>query len=748
MRKSGKIDLFILIIFLIMGSLNYKIWYDNSLQHPQFDKVLLHPLQINCTVLVPPLQDRKTCFVKLHQIVVSDLKLEFERKFILKTPYFIPNLFPGDSLKIDKGLLEKLAEPRNPGQFDYKSHLESKGVIGQISLFPDTRIEIVKSVSSWNFRSHFYRLRSYLEQKLRKSIDGQGAAFISAIILGKKESIPDSVREDFQNSGVAHVMAISGLHVGFVVYFFYLLLSFLPVSYRIQNSLLLLLLLFYMILSGLNPPVVRATIMVSVFLMGMNLERRPNVYNSLFAAIFIILWFQPQQLLWVSFQFSISAVLSILIFYQFFKPFEIRMTGMLPSGGIARKIATKVVQLFFVSLAAQLGTLPLTALYFKQIPIISLGLNLLVIPMVGLILPIGFLVLVTAFISENLAETLGALLFRLVDFLFDTVHLGADLPFSYLKISNLQFSDISIYVMLIVMAYSFRYEPLKKVRKPVLIVMVLLLSWKLMPFRGNLQLLMLDVGQGSSALVITPERKFILYDLGPAEKQYDSGVDVILPVLQSMGKLRVEKLLISHPHADHMAGLFSLAPEIAVDSVYLPDLRVPYYWQDRTTEFLRNERIPYRFLSRGDILKVDNSTQIYVLAPFLHNMHPTDFSGESINDLSLACLVKSDSTTILFTGDTEKGNEEQLLAWNDVLRSQILMVGHHGSQTSSSFDFLRAVSPQYGLISVGKNNHFDHPSPVVLQRLEVLDIHPFRTDLMGAVWMQSRYGKWEVVDWR
>jgi len=152
------------------------------------------------------------------------------------------------------------------------------------------------------------------------------------------------------------------------------------------------------------------------------------------------------------------------------------------------------------------------------------------------------------------------------------VHLAASLPFSYLKISQVRIADIFIYLLLIFLAFSFRYLILKTFRKAILVGFFLIVIWKTIPVRGDLQLLMLDVGQGSSSLVITPERKFLLFDVGPSDRTYDSGVDVILPALQSIGKLRVEKLIISHPHADHMAGLYSLTPEIEVDSVYLPDL--------------------------------------------------------------------------------------------------------------------------------------------------------------------------------
>jgi competence protein ComEC len=731
-----------------MGATNYKIWFYNNLEHPLTDKILWQPLQMSCTVIEPPHQEKKSLLVKLNLIFKSNLKVKINRKCILRLPYFIPGLLPGDILNIDVGILDQLEGPRNPGQFDYKSFLRLKGVLGQISVFPDSRIELHKSTGNWNFRSHFFRLRNYLEHRLMNSMNRESAVFITAILLGKKEGISETVREDFQKSGVAHVLAISGLHIGFIVYFFYLLLSFLPISYRTQNLLLGLLLAFYMILSGLNPPVIRATIMVCVYLLGMNLERRPNVYNSLFAAVFVILWFEPQQLLWVSFQFSITAVLSILIFYQFFKAFELRVIEKLPQIRGVRNVGKKILQLFFVSLAAQIGTLPLMAIYFKQIPIISLALNLIVIPMIGLILPIGFMVLGTSFISEDLVQVLGNLLSHLVNILFDVVHVAASFPFSYLKISQIRLPDILIYFLLIIFAYSFSYSILKSFRKPIFTGILLIVIWKMMPVRGNLQLMMLDVGQGSSTLVITPERKFVLYDLGPVDKRYDSGVDVILPVLQSMGKLRIEKLIISHPHADHMAGLFSLTPEIEVDSVYLPDLRKPYKWQDRAVEFLRNEDIPYRFLSCGDVLKLDNATRIYVLAPFKENIYPTDFSGESINNLSLVCLLHSDSSKILFTGDTETDNENKLLAWTRVLESQILMIGHHGSQTSSSLEFLREVSPQYGLISVGKNNRFDHPSPFTLQRLKRLDVHTLRTDLLGAVWMRSKNNQWEILDWR
>lgn len=747
-RKKFPIVGFLGIIFLLMGAINFTIWTKNNLHHPLLNNIIELPVKLSCIVLEPPLHEKKTLIVKIHTITLTSKEINLDRKFVLRVPYFLPNLLPGDTLRISPARLDYLEERRNPGQFDYKSYLQGKGVVGQISLFTESCLEILRSSYSWNFRRIFYRIRLYLDQRLKNALNPESAAFISAIMLGKKEQVSQSVKEDFQNSGVAHVLAISGLHVGFIVYFIHLLLSFLPVSFRSKNIMLMILLIFYMILTGLNPPVVRATIMVIIYLLGMNFERKPNVYNSLFAAIFVILCFEPQQLFGLSFQFSVTAVFSILIFYQLLKPVESKISGLLPDRKLLKSAGIHLIQLFLVSLAAQIGTLPLVAITFKQIPIISIVLNLMVIPLVALILPIGFMVLIFSLFSKTISVVLGDFLSGLVEILFRIVHIAAELPISYVKISQVHVIDFLLYFTVIIIVFSFSQAQFRNVRKHLYIALLLMISWKMIPDRTALQLIMFDVGQGSSTLIISPENKYVIYDLGPADNRFDSGVDVILPALQSLNKLRVEKLIISHPHADHLAGLFSLTPEIDVDSVYLPDLRVSYDWQDRAIEFLDHEGIPYRLLKCGDILNIDKWTKMYVLSPFMKNLYPSHFTGGNINNLSVVCLLKSASNTVLFTGDTEKGNEKKLLSWQGILQSQILVIGHHGSGTSSSFEFLKGVSPQWGLISVGRNNRFDHPAPTTLHRLEDLNITYRRTDLVGALWLKSERGNWELLNWR
>ena len=145
---------------------------------------------------------------------------------------------------------------------------------------------------------------------------------------------------------------------------------------------------------------------------------------------------------------------------------------------------------------------------------------------------------------------------------------------------------------------------------------------------------------------------------------------------------------------------------------------------------------------------IDPWTKIFILAPFTENLTPKNISGKSINNVSLVCLIKSATGNILLTGDTESDSEQKILAWKEILQSQILMLGHHGSLTSSSPDFLQAVSPKYGLISVGKDNHFDHPSPIILNRLRSQNIDFLRTDMIGAIWLRNEGQNWETVNWR
>ena len=378
-------------VFLLSGSINYGFWVEKNLKHSM---VLYYPLKdisLIGNVKEPPSDDKKHFLIKGTKLIKSNERININHLFWVRLNEPLSNLLPGDQIILKNVELDEIASSRNPGQFNYRAYSKAKGIIGVINLTSKSEIRLLHNSEKFSPNRFLHSFREKIISRINDLLPPNNAKFLSAIILGKKEGISPDIKLDFQNSGVAHILAISGLHVGFVVYALFVCLSFLPVSFRWHNILTIVLLIFYMLLTGANPPVVRATLMVSIYLIGKNLEKKPDIYNSIFSAVFLILLFQPQQIFWTGFQFSFIAVLSIVFFYRQFLPLETRIVNVIQHNRLKKWFRYLIVTPFFVSLSAQLGTLPLIAIYFHKVPLISFILNIIVIPIVGIIVPVGFL---------------------------------------------------------------------------------------------------------------------------------------------------------------------------------------------------------------------------------------------------------------------------------------------------------------------------------------------------------------------
>lgn len=745
--KKQRIYLLI-VIFIITGALNFRIWHDYNLNHPVMDYVPIEHVDVISRIIDPPPKDKYNFVIRVEKIVFDGDTVSIGRKFQALVKNEFDNPFPGDWLIFKNVRLDQLPQLRNPGQFDYAAFLKMRGVMAAVTLTPESVVKFEKSDGDFSFGRFFFKMRKNISARVSKYLDDQPAQFLIAILLGEKEGLSPEIKTDFQNSGVAHVLAISGLHVGFVVLVIMLLFSFLPVSFRWQNILTILFLLFYVFLTGANPPVVRASIMVALFLFGINLNRSPNVYNTVYFAGFIILLVQPQQLFWIGFQFSFIAVLSILFFYQKLKQWEDKWLSKLPDTTSVRHLRHWILTPFLVSLSAQLGTIPLMILYFHKLPLISFILNIVVIPLVGLIVPIGFLVIFVSYFSFHLATGIAGLLSQIINFLITVVHAAANLPSAYINLPNLNVLIICAYLLGLGILLYWQEEKLRQFRIPAIATLLLIVMFVFSPKKNLPQIIMLDVGQGEATLVTTASGEQLLFDTGPVYPNHDSGKDIIFPMLQVLGKLHLDKIIISHPHADHFGGLISLTELVSIDSIYLPLIQISYPDQDSLVTYLARKSIPVRFIKMGDQLQVDRSTRIFALAPFPQFSRPTDFSGDQINNTSIVSLVKIEDSAILITGDAEVPVEQKLSSWGRLMKADILKVGHHGSTTSTSESFLEQISSVRAMIPVGRNNRFNHPSKKILDRLQNFGIDYMRTDINGAIWLIYQQKRWIKLNWR
>ena len=738
----------LIVIFVMVGAVNFKIWRENNLEHPLNSYLPVDHVDVVSRIIDPPPWGKYNFIIEVEKIAYADKSVNIKRKFQAVVKNDFDNPLPGDRLFLNNVRIEQLRLPRNPGQFDYAGFLKMRGIMASVTLYPESIVKLERNDRVLNISRFFFQVRKNISRQISTYLDDQPAQFLIAILLGEKEGLSPEIKADFQNSGVAHVLAISGLHVGFVVLIIMLIFSFLPVSFRWQNVLTILFLVFYVFLTGANPPVVRASIMVTIFLLGINLTRSPNIYNTVYTAGFIILLIQPQQLFWVGFQFSFIAVLSILFFYRKLKVWEEKWLVKFKDTAKLRHIRNWILTPFLVSLSAQLGTIPLMIFYFHKLPLISFVLNIAVIPIVGLIVPIGFLVVFASYFSLYLVTALAGLLSQLVSFLIAVVHFAANLPYAYINLPNLNMLIIGVYLVGLGILFYWQEEKLCQFRKPAIVIFFLLILFIFAPKNNIPRIIMLDVGQGDATLVTTRSGQKLLFDAGPVYHNQDSGKDVIFPMLQVLGKLHLDKIIITHPHSDHFGGIFSLTQLVTIDSVYLPFIKISYPDQDSLVKFLTEKSIPVRFLRMGDEILAGNSTRIFTLAPFSQYCKPMGVSGNEINNTSIVSLVKIEDSALLITGDAEVPVEQKLHGWGSLMNTDILKVGHHGSSTSSSESFLEQITPVMAMIPVGRNNRFHHPSKKILTRLRNLGINYSRTDIDGAIWLIYQQNKWIKLNWR
>lgn len=423
----------------------------------------------------------------IEGIVLEELKPnEFYYKFIIKVMicnskkssgkilvYFSKKnkerIQIGDMILINSRL-NPILKNYNPNTFDYAKYLENQNVFYQIQCFENDYF-IKNKIKNINF--YIYTLR----QKLVHSFDlhyfsNKTKSIINALLLGQKQHIDNATLTDYKNSGVVHILAISGLHIGIIYGFLNFIFGFMS---RIKHGktikllFILLILWLFALISGMSASITRAVLMFSLIAYGNFLNRRNSVYNAVAASFFILLIYNPQFIFDVGFQLSYVAVVSILLFQPFFKKYYLSKN----------KILIYITDLFLVSIAAQIGVLPLMILYFKQIPTLFLVANLVVIPIATVVLILGIITLVLNFIYLPLALILGKTISFLVEYMNKYIHFLSS--FSNYVIKNITFTPLlALFLYLIIL--SFVYWVYKPKNSRLLMVLTFVFSFQLLYF--------------------------------------------------------------------------------------------------------------------------------------------------------------------------------------------------------------------------------------------------------------------------
>ncbi|MCD4742141.1 MAG: DNA internalization-related competence protein ComEC/Rec2, partial [Desulfobacteraceae bacterium] len=478
-----------------------------------------------------------------------------------------PKLQYGDLICF-KGSIKKPRNFSNPGGFNYIKYLSFKGVSG-VSYISGNKIRICDKGNQQSLSTKWIRkvnqIRGDFSEFINKSTgNDKAASILSALTTGLRDSIPDKLKDDFSKTGASHILAISGLHLSIVTAIFFfmfnslfscfkpLLIRGLAGKYAAMATLIPL--LFYACLSGFSPSTKRAFIMISIYMFSFVIEREKDVLNSLAAAAIIILLIDPCALFAISFQLSFSAVLFIVL--------GLYATRDMPFFQ-KKNLLSKLCMFMIVSFSAGLGTMPLVMHYFNIVSFVQLATNLVIIPTIGfIIVPLGLSALFIFPFSEVIAAFLIKISIPVLSFSISFVEYLSLLSFTWAKCVTPHLIEIICYYAFILGAF---LVVLKKNKKGIYIIVFSILIFaghtgfvvQQRYFNKNLQVTVLDVGQGSSALIEGPEGTIILVDGGgfSYSSTFDTGRHIVAPFLWNKKILMLDAVILTHPEKDHMNGL-------------------------------------------------------------------------------------------------------------------------------------------------------------------------------------------------
>ena len=702
-----------------------------------------------------------------------------------------PDLHAGDNVAV-------LAEAKLPqvfrdeGAFDRRAYLAQQNIDLVASLRAAQLIERVGPSTS-TVTTAMARARRRLRGEIEELFGGtQAGGVLRAMLLGDRSFVDRNEATDFQKTGVFHVLVVAGLHVGAIAFALYWVGRKLRLSRMWTMLLTLLLLGAYVTVVEQRAPVLRAAMMAAIVVLGGFFFRRLELLNSAAIAALILLAARPLALRDSSFQLTFLAIgciagLALPWLAKTVQPYARALRGwrdvtrdaayepraiqfridlrslaqwlasLLPLwmgkpagdvvvGGLS--LTFRVWELLVLTVALQAGMLPLMARDFHRIPLAAPIVNLAAVPLTGVVVPLGFVTLACGLVFPAAGKLLAAPLSWLTALLLHTVHWFAHFRGWSYRVPGPPLWLIALFfAAALLLAAEMRLQhPLRRsvVWGMCMVFAASTLAIAIYPFgekwtQGNLELTVLDVGQGDSLFVVSPGGKTLLIDGGgafggfPGHEEHngiDPGEEAVSPYLWSRGFQKLDVVALTHAHQDHLGGLFAILENFRVGRLWI-GREVSSPALVRLEELAREQKIPIEHELRGESFHWDG-----VDGEFLWPAIPPEEIGASAkNNDSLVLRLHFGNRTILLPGDAEKQVEREIVSENnsETMRADVLKVGHHGSKNSTTTEFLTVVQPQFGIISAGEDNPYGHPSPELLDRLQNAGVRILRTDQNGAV---------------
>ena len=634
----------------------------------------------------------------------------------------------------DEALLEGawslVPSPGNPGQYDWRAALARQEIHGVLRVRASNGVVVLTRHHGHPMVAAVFRLRRHWERLIRSTWAPREAGLLCAVLLGERVALEDELKRAFVETGTVHLLVISGFNVGLVAGLLTLLVRLIGLPWRLQLVLIAISLGGYCLLTGVQPPVVRATIMAWMVLGAYALDRVVSWFNTLAAAALVILWLNPSQLFDPSFQLSFGAVLSLLLFTpRWHEGCEQRWRWMRPVW-VRRYLAMSLA----ATSAIWLGLSPILAWYFYLVSPVSMLANLLIAPLISALVSMGTALLLVGSACPVFLRWGRVVLTTLLHLTLGCVSWCHALPGGYWYVGHPALLWLMGYYTLVAVSMLRARLRLTVARLVVCwLVGVGLWTWSGVIRRAHdarwLRVDVLDVGHGDCIVVRTPRGQTLLVDTGSQA----AGRSRVIPFLRHAGITTLDALVLTHSDEDHLGGAIPLLDAVRVKRLFTNGAQ-----DDTTTARTVRQRAAARHLEPtvlvdGMRLGAETGIEITVLHPprgFVRGTSPVS------NDNCVVVKATMGSVSVLLTGDIEEAGLPWLLRAHPALRATVLKVPHHGSRLGQAGErFFEAVHPQVAILSVGRIHHL--PAPQTLRALATTGATVYLTRDDGAIQLKT-----------